>query len=120
MSPLATEIYKQPRRRARTRTPSITYKELAAALGRARSPLATHPRSGKLHAALGEVSRACRAAGLPCLPAIVCRAGTGRPSTGYYTVAHPRVRSDDGRAAAWKREHARVVAEIARFPEVLP
>ena len=120
MSPLAIEIYQQLLQRVRAQEAAITYKELAAAVGRARPALATHPRSGKLHAALGEVSAACRAAGLPCLPAIVCRRDTRRPSDGYYKAAHPLVRSDDGREKAWRREHARVLAEIARFPEVLP
>ncbi|HWU87286.1 MAG TPA: hypothetical protein VN253_08425 [Kofleriaceae bacterium] len=120
MSPLAIQIYKQLRRRARKRQPFVTYKELVAVIGRATPKLATHQRSAKLHAALGEVSVACRAADLPCLPALVCRSGTGRPSTGYYKAAHPRVRSDRGRAEAWERELARVVDELARFPEVLP
>jgi hypothetical protein len=120
MSPLATEIYKQLRRRARAAETSITFKQLAAAIGRARPSLATHPRSSRLHAALDEVIAACRAADLPCLPAIVCRAGTRRPSTGYYKAAHPRVRSDAGRAAAWEREHARVLEAAARYPEALP
>lgn len=120
MSPLATEIYKQLRRRVRARQSTLTYKELAEAVSRARPALATHPRSSKLHAALDEVTLSCRRAELPCLPAIVCRSGVGRPSTGYYKVAHPRVRSDDGRAAAWEREHARVLEHAARYPEVLP
>jgi hypothetical protein len=148
MSPLAIEIYKQlrqhvhaqhaaippgatppadappgasPRMRASIADAStLTYKELVDAVGRANPSLATHPRNASFHAALGEVSAACRAAGLPCLPAIVCRRDTRRPSAGYYKAAHPLVRSDDGREKAWRREHARVLAEIARFPEVLP
>jgi hypothetical protein len=120
MSPLANQIYQQLRRRVRTRQPLLTYKQLAAAIGRAAPKLATHQRSAKLHAALGEVSIACRAAGLPCLPAIVCRSDSGRPSAGYYKAAHPCVRSDQGRADAWERELARIVDEIDRFPEVLP
>jgi hypothetical protein len=120
MSPLAIQIYKQLRRRVRTMRPLVTYKELAAAIGRAAPALATHQRSAKLHAALGEVSRACRAAGVPCLPALVCRSGIGRPSDGYYKAAHPCVRSDQGRAEAWERELARVLDEAERFPEVLP
>ena len=119
MSPLAIQIYQQLRRRVRATRPLLTYKELAAAIGRAAPELATHQRSAKLHAALGEVSLACRAAGLPCLPALVCRSGIGRPSAGYYKVAHPCVRSDQGRADAWERELARVVDELDRLPEVL-
>lgn len=146
MSPLAIEIYQQLLRHVRAQQTAIargsaprdehspqgphpdaslrasllTYKELAAAIGNARPELATHPRSAKLHAALGEVSAVCRAAGLPCLPVIVCRGDTRRPSAGYYKAAHPLVRSDAGREKAWRREHARVFAELARFPEVQP
>lgn len=120
MSPLAIQIYQQLRLRVRAMRPLVTYKELAAAIGRAAPALATHQRSAKLHAALGEVSRACRAAGLPCLPALVCRSGIGRPSDGYYKAAHPCVRSDQGRAEAWERELVRVLDEAERYPEVLP
>ncbi|MCW5806609.1 MAG: hypothetical protein KIT31_29870, partial [Deltaproteobacteria bacterium] len=94
----------------------ITYAELAAAVS-ATHP--THQRSPKLHAALTEVSRACRRAHLPCLPALVWRAGVGRPGAGYYAVAHPRALSDAARAAAWERERARVFAEAARYPRTL-
>jgi hypothetical protein len=116
MSPLANEIYKHLLRRARSREPSITYAELAAAVS-ARHP--THHRSPRLHAALTEVTAACRDAGLPCLPAIVWRRTERRPSTGYFKIAHPRARTDAARLAAWEREHARVLAEAARFPPAL-
>lgn len=129
MSPLATEIYQQLLRRARAHAdaegstaapPRLTYKELAEAVTRAQPALATHPRSSALHDALGEVSAACRAADLPCLPAIVCRSGSHRPAAGYYQAAHPRVRSDAGRQSAWQRELMRISAELSSFPEVLP
>lgn len=130
MSPLARAIYKQLRRRVTetTRGPqlqdaklrSITYAELAVELGRQPTPIPTHPRSSKLHAALGEVARACRAANLPCLPAIVWRRDTHRPSEGYYAVAHPRARSRKARVEAWEREHNLVIENIGRFPAVLP
>ena len=113
MTPLATEIYRQLVRRVRTRTPSITYAELAALASR-RIP--THQRSRKLHAALTEVTLACRAHQLPCLPAIVWRKGTTRPSAGYFKVAHPKVRTEHGRVAAWEDEHDRVVTQAARYP----
>lgn len=112
MSPLAHRIYKQLLARVRRKRASITYGELADALD-------VHPRSRTLHAALGEVSNACRHHQLPCLPAIVWRADSKRPSDGYYKVAHPRAHTDDARVAAWEREHARVLAEIARFPTKL-
>ena len=112
MTPLAHEIYRQLLRRARSARPAITYAELASALGRR----AVHPRSPKLHAALGEITNACRHLALPCLPAIVWRADTHRPSRGYYKVAHPRAHTEAARIAAWEREHTKVIAEVGRFP----
>jgi hypothetical protein len=90
MSPLATAIYRKLVRRIRQEHPSITYGALARSLGRH----ATHHRDPRFHAALGEVAHACRHGGLPCLPAIVWRADTRRPSGGYYAVAHPRIHTD--------------------------
>jgi hypothetical protein len=115
MSPLATEIYKQLRRTLRSRS-SITYRELAVLVGR-RHP--THQRSRRFHAALTEVTAACRERALPCLPAIVWSATTKRPSGGYYRAAHPRARTDDTRVAAWEREHAAVIREAVTFPPSL-
>ena len=111
MTPLARRVYSHLRRRAASST-SISYGELA-------TTLAVHQRSPKLHAALGEVSNACRHASLPCLPALVWRADTRRPSAGYYKVAHPRAATDRARIAAWEREHAAVLAAAARFPAKL-
>jgi hypothetical protein len=112
MSPLAHKVYKQLLTRVRRAKPSITYGELAQAIS-------VHPRSPRLHAALGEVSNACRHAHLPCLPAIVWRSDTKRPSNGYYKVAHPRAHTDDARVSAWEREHARVLSEASHFPTKL-
>ncbi len=112
MSPLAHRIYKQLLTRVRRNKASITYGELASAID-------LHPRNPKLHAALGELSNACRHQQLPCLPAIVWRADSKRPSDGYYKVAHPRAHTDEARVAAWEREHARVLREIAQFPTKL-
>jgi hypothetical protein len=91
----------------------MTYRELSASAGE------LHPRSPVFHAALGEVSNACRHHDLPCLPAIVWRTDTRRPSSGYYKVAHPRAHTDDTRVAAWEREHARVLRDAACFPPSL-
>lgn len=112
MTPLAHRIYKQLLAHVRRKKASITYGELASAVD-------IHPRSRTLHAALGEVSNACRHHELPCLPAIVWRADSKRPSDGYYKVAHPRAHTDAARVAAWEREHARVLKEIAQFPTKL-
>jgi hypothetical protein len=117
MSPLATEIYKQLVRMLKKQKHSTTYGELATEVSR---KIPTHRRSAKLHAALGEVTEACRAADLPCLPAIVWRAGSNRPSDGYYKLAHPRARTDEARVTAWEREHARVVDHADRFPASPP
>ena len=116
MTPLAHEIYRQLLRHLRTGKASITYAELAAAVSK-KHP--THQRSPSLHAALGEVTAACRATGLPCLPAIVWRAAGARPGSGYYLAAHPRARSDGSRVAAWEREHANVMRDAAKFPPTL-
>jgi hypothetical protein len=114
MSPLAQKVYRQLKKQLAAGRESITYRELARACGD------VHPRSPALHAALGEVTTACHHAKLPVVPAIVWRAGSNKPSTGYYKVAHPRARTDEARVAAWQREHARVVAEAASLPPALP
>jgi len=113
MSPLATRVYKQLLSSLRRNKISMTYAELAAAVE-------VHHRNPHLHAALGEVTNACRHLQLPCLPAMVWRADVRRPSEGYYKVAHPRAQTDDARLAAWEREHARVVASVDAFPTKLP
>jgi hypothetical protein len=113
MSPLADRIYKQLVIALRRNKISMTYGELAASVD-------VHHRNPHLHAALGEVTNACRHAHLPCLPAMVWRAGARRPSDGYYRVAHPRAHTDEARVAAWEREHARLVASVDAFPTKLP
>lgn len=112
MSPLASRIYKQLVHHVRRSNPSVTYGELAKAV-------AVHHRSPQLHVALGEVTNACRHNGLPCIAAIVCRADSGRPSDGYYKVAHPRAQTDEQRMSAWEREHAKVIGHADKFPTKL-
>jgi hypothetical protein len=110
LSPLAHEVYRKLVQHLRANHESITYGELATALE-------IHPRSSKLHDALGEVTVACRARGLPMLPAMVWRSGAHRPSDGYYKVAHPRTRSFKAQVVAWEQEHARVIgAERTSWP----
>ena len=116
LSPLANEIYKLLIRRLRAGKPSMTYIELAQALS---AKIPTHQRSPKLHAALGEISVACRSGGLPCAPAIVWRQDTRRPGAAYFRYAHPRSRTDATRISAWETEHSRVLAETSRFPNAL-
>ena len=116
MTPLAQDIYKQLVKRLRGDQHSMTYAQLADMLGKRH---AAHPRSPKLHAALGEVTQACRHNDLPCLPAIVWRVSPRRPGDGYYKVAHPRAHTAEAQISAWEREHARVIAEAAKFPPTL-
>jgi hypothetical protein len=115
MSPLATAIYKQLRRTLTSKN-SITYGELAEAVSKTHE---THHRSPKFHAALTEVTVACREHELPCLPAIVWSSTAKRPSEGYYKAAHPRARTDESKNAAWEREHAAVIRDAAKFPPSL-
>lgn len=112
MSPLATKIYKQLVSAVRHNKPSMTYGELAKSVD-------VHARSPQLHAALGEVTNACRHAQLPALPAIVWRSDSKRPSDGYYKAAHPRAHTDEARVSAWEREHAKVLGAAADFPAKL-
>jgi hypothetical protein len=113
MSPLAHKLYRQLRKHLLAGKPSITYRELATAVGD------VHPRSPALHAALGELTNACRHSALPVLPAIVWKAGIHRPSTGYYKVAHPRAHTDEAQRAAWKREYDKVLESAKKFPDKL-
>ncbi len=116
MTPLAHEIYRQLLRHIRANKHSITYAKLAVAVSK---KLPTHQRSPTFHAALGEVTAGCRAAKLPCLPAIVWSAAAHRPSSGYYPLAHPRARTGKSQLEAWEREHANVVRDAMKFPPTL-
>jgi hypothetical protein len=116
MTPLAHEIYRQLLRHLRAGKASITYAELAAAVSK---KYPTHQRSPTFHSALGEVTSGCRAKSLPCLPAIVWKAGGAGPSTGYFKVAHPRAKTETSQLAAWEREHADVVRDAQKFPPTL-
>jgi hypothetical protein len=116
MTSLANEIYKALRRTLRANQHSITYKDLAKLVSQRHE---THQRSALFHAALTEVTVACREHDLPCLPAIVWSATSHRPSEGYYKAAHPRARTDESRKAAWEREHTAVVRDAEKFPASL-
>jgi hypothetical protein len=116
VSPLAREIYRQLVKRVTAGEVSITYGELAAAVS-AKFPV--HPRSSKLHAALTEVTVACRARGLPNLPAIVWRAGGRHPSDGFFKVAYPRARSFERQLESWTGEHALVITYDHAWPSSL-
>ncbi len=116
MSPLAHEIYRQLLRHLRANRASITYGELATAVGK---KLPTHHRSPSFHAALTEVTDACRAQRLPCIAAMVWRSAPHRPGPGYFTAAHPRAKTEDAQLRAGEREHADVLRDAAKFPPTL-
>lgn len=116
MTPLAHEIYRQLLRRLRANQPSVTYAELATAVAK-KQP--AHHRSPSFHAALGEVTSACKARGLPCIPAMVWRSSGARPGAGYYLVAHPRAKTPAAQVFAWEREHAAVLASSSLYPVTL-
>ena len=115
MTALANEIYKALRRTIQAKH-SITYKELAELVSK---KLPTHQRSPSFHAALTELTEQCRAAGVPCIAAVVWSSSTKRPSEGYYKAAHPRARTEESKQAAWEREHAAVVSNAEKFPATL-
>lgn len=115
MITLADQIYRHLLRQARKGHPSLTYAELALRLRPA-----PHVRSPAFHAALSQVTHACRHAKLPCLPALVWAASTHRPSGGYYKVAHPRAHTDAARISAWEREHDAVTRMLDQYPPKIP
>lgn len=112
MSPLAQKLYRRLRKHLIAGKPSITYGQLATAID-------IHPRSPALHAALGEVTNACRHSSLPVLPAIVWKSGSNRPSTGYYKAAHPRAHTEEAQLSAWQREYDKVIESAKDFPDTL-
>jgi hypothetical protein len=116
ITPMARQIYKHLAKVIRAGTASITYRELADAVS---AKIPTHPRSSKLHAGLTEVTEICRNRELPAVTAIVWKAGTRRPSDGYFAIAYPRSRSFKAQLAAWQAEHARVLREAPNLPVAL-
>jgi hypothetical protein len=114
MSPLADAIYDILRRRTRKRDPRITYAELARQLRgrRARFEHITH-RSREMYDALCEIGAACRALGLPPLPALVVRADARRPGDAYYHGMPMTYRGE--RIAAWRQDLDAV--RTAKYPQ---
>lgn len=115
MTPLANEIYRQLRRRLRSKDKSITYKELAEETSK---KVPTHFRHNTFYRALSEVTAACRELDVPALPAIVWKSGGTHPGDGYYDIAHPREPAD-GRLAAWQNEYDAVLASADNYPPSL-
>ncbi|HEY4183147.1 MAG TPA: hypothetical protein VGM90_40265 [Kofleriaceae bacterium] len=116
MSPLANEIYRQLVRHLKAGGDLISYADLARAVAK---KVPAHHRSPSFHAALTELTEACRFNRVPALPAIVTRASANKPGSGYYAVAHPRAKTDDARIAAWTREHASVLENANAYPASL-
>jgi hypothetical protein len=67
--------------------PRITYGDLIAKLSP--SHQLTDARDPRLAAALGDLVRLCKENGWPLISALVVRADTQRPGSGYYEVASP-------------------------------
>ncbi|HEY4057502.1 MAG TPA: hypothetical protein VGM39_12880 [Kofleriaceae bacterium] len=116
LSPLAREIYRQLIRHLKAGGDLISYADLAKAVAK---KVPAHHRSPSFHAALTEVTAACRSSQVPALPALVTRASANRPGSGYYAIAHPRAKTDEARVAAWTREHASVIAAVQQYPTSL-
>lgn len=118
MSPLADAVYAVLRRhvqQSRSPHPVLPYKGLCDRL----VGFKVGPRSGALHAALGEIVLACRAARLGAIAAVVINGTTKIPGHGYFPVAHPAANSDADRAAAWSAEVRQVVKDAATYPSTL-
>ena len=75
----------------------------------ARLRISMHPRSSRLHAALAEVSRACRDHQLPCLPAIV----GARHATAERRLLQGRASARANRRAARAGVGARARSRVA-------
>ena len=116
MTPLAAEIYRQLIKHLRTGGATITYGELAQYVAK-KQP--AHHRSPSFHAALTELTHACRSAKLPAITALVCRSSGSRPGSGYYAIAHPRAKTEDAQLSAWEREHGAVLEARGSYPASL-
>jgi hypothetical protein len=102
LPPLAAAVYDILRCRVDSEDdPRITYAALARDLREANEAFehVTH-RSQELYAALCEVGDACKALGLPPLPALVVRADTRRPGDAYYEGMRYKYKGE--RIAAWQ------------------
>ena len=115
LSALAESVYQILRERVPAEDPTIFYRDLVDELGSLPSPnQGLQPHDRRLFAALGEVGRACRAAGLPALSSIVVAKESGVPGTGYYIDHHPQARSEEAKFVAWRSEFN--VAKTTTYP----
>lgn len=114
VSPLATAVYEVLRRRVPAAKPEISYEELCAKLPPALGNI--EPNDQRLWIALGDIVRACRAADLPAISAIVVNKHTRIPGKLYYSVAHPN--EDEPHAmVAWGHEVLKV--RVTTYPTTL-
>ena len=119
---LANLIYQKLRRRVPRAVPYdalITYSSLVTALGKLPPPNdGLTPYDERLFDALGEITKACRARGLPTLTGLVVTASDRKPGRGYYPEAHPGVGKDPVKQlAAWEMELA--LANQTMYPPSL-
>jgi hypothetical protein len=102
-------------RRVPADDPTIFYGDLVDELGSLPPPnQGLQPHDRRLFAALGEVGRACRAAGLPALSSIVVAKESGVPGAVYYTDHHPQARSEEAKFVAWRSEFT--IAKTTNYP----
>ena len=85
---------------------TLTYDDLVAAAPDARHDVAP---------LLRRISTGSDEAGNGLLSAVVVRADTGLPGTGFFTLAAERGRDVSDRQAAWEREVAAVYAAAAKL-----
>jgi len=103
VSPLATAVYNVLRVRVPATRPELSYEDLCTKLPASVGTI--EARSQLLWEALGDIVRACRAAELPALPAIVVNKHERVPGKAYYAVAHPGDAHDEALAMiAWGKE----------------
>jgi hypothetical protein len=105
MSPLAEAIYDILRRRTSLPDPRITYANLAEQVRDVSEDFGhINHRSRELYVALWEIGDECHRLRLPCLPALVVRADTGRPGEAYYEGTSTGALFKGEKVAAWRRE----------------
>lgn len=106
LSTLAEDIYMNLRERVpqpRHKNPTVTYSVLVAQL-RVKGHDLADGRDPRLATALGDLVRLCRTKGWPAISALVVRADTGEPGSGYYDVAHPDEADPDKLRILWANE----------------
>lgn len=118
LSALADAVYQILRQRVPSEDPTLFYGALVEELGTLPPPnQSLQPHDRRLFAALGEVGRACRAAGLPAISSIVVAKESGVPGSGYYIDHHPQARSEEAKFVSWRSEF--MIAKTTTYPPTL-